>query len=44
VEVDAAFRKLSGTDGRLFADPQPSPDELSFRVDNTSAAYYDSVY
>jgi hypothetical protein len=42
--LDAAYRKLTGTGGRLFADPQPAPDEVSFQVDNTSAAYYDSVY
>src|SRR5215471_1444438 len=30
--------------GRLFADPQPSPDEVSFHIDNTSAAYYESPY
>ena len=42
--LDAAFRKLSGAGGRLFADPEPSPDEVSFQVDNTSAAYYESVY
>jgi Calcineurin-like phosphoesterase len=44
VVLDAAFRKLTGTGGRLFADPQPSPDEVSFQVDNTSAAYYESAY
>ena len=42
--LDAAYRKLVGTGGRLFADPQPSPDETSFMVDNTSEAYYDSPY
>ena len=42
--LDAAFRKLGGAGGRLFADPQPSPDEVSFQVDNTSAAYYQSPY
>ncbi|HEX3324301.1 MAG TPA: metallophosphoesterase, partial [Solirubrobacterales bacterium] len=35
---------LVGTDKRLFADPSPGPDETSFRVNNTSAAYYDSPY
>jgi hypothetical protein len=29
---------------RLFADPQPGTDETSFRVDNTSSAYYNSPY
>src|ERR1700690_355396 len=41
--LDAAFQKLTGADGRLFADPQPAPDETSFQVDNTSAAYYESA-
>jgi len=44
VGLDAAYRKLTGAGGRLFADPQPAPDEVSFQLDNTSAAYYDSVY
>jgi len=44
VALDAAFRKLVGVGGRLFADPQPSPDETSFMVDNTSEAYYQSAY
>ena len=38
------FLKLQGTESRLFADPQPSPDEVSFQVDNTSAEYYNSPY
>ncbi len=42
--LDAAYRKLTGSDGRLFADPQPAPDEIAFEVDNTSAAYYESAY
>ena len=42
--LDAAFKKLSGAGGRLFADPQLSGDETSFQVDNTSAAYYSSPY
>ena len=42
--LDAAYRKLTGAGGRLFADPQPSPDEVSFQIDNTSGAYYESVY
>jgi hypothetical protein len=37
-------RNLTGPDGRLFADPAPSPDETSFQVDNTSDAYYNSPY
>jgi calcineurin-like phosphoesterase family protein len=36
--------KLKGIDGRLFADPQPIPDEVSFQVDNTSEQYYESPY
>jgi hypothetical protein len=42
--LDAAFRKLSGVGGRLFADPHPAADATSFQVDNTSAAYYQSPY
>jgi hypothetical protein len=44
VAIDAAYRRLAGRKGRLFADPQPSADEVSFQVDNTSAAYYQSAY
>ena len=36
--------RTSGTSGRLFADPQPGPDETSFQVDNTSEQYYNSAY
>jgi hypothetical protein len=36
--------KLRGAEGRLFADPQPTPDETSFQVDNTSSQYYNSPY
>lgn len=36
--------RLLGVDERLFADPQPTPDESSFHVDNTSAQYYNSPY
>ena len=42
--LDAAYWKLQPPDGRLFADPQPGADETAFQVDNTSAAYYQSVY
>jgi len=35
---------LIGPGGRLFAEPEPGKDEASFRVDNTSAAYYSSPY
>ena len=44
MSLDLAYRKLSGARGRLFADPQPAADEISFQVDNTSAAYYESAY
>ena len=36
--------RLTGNSGRLFADPQPTPDETSFQVDNTSKRYFDSPY
>ena len=36
--------RLTGAGKRLFADPQPTPDETSFQVDNTSEAYYNSPY
>lgn len=42
--LDAAYWKVQAPDGRLFADPQPGADETSFQVDNTSEAYYQSVY
>ena len=42
--LDAAFEKLAVPSKRLFADPRPAPDETSFQVDNTSAAYYESPY
>ena len=42
--LDAAFSKLAGPGGRLFADPHPAPDEASFQVNNTSGAYYRSPY
>jgi len=29
---------------RIFADPKPGADEISFQVDNTSAQYYNSPY
>jgi hypothetical protein len=35
---------ITGSGGRLFADPAPGPDETSFQVDNTSDEYYDSPY
>jgi hypothetical protein len=36
--------KLIGPGGQLYGELQPSNDETSFRVDNTSAAYYNSPY
>ena len=36
--------KMIGPKGQLYAEPQPSPDEVAFRQDNTSAAYYNSPY
>jgi predicted phosphodiesterase len=35
---------LVGPMGQLYADPQPSPDEVTFKQDNTSAEYYNSPY
>jgi calcineurin-like phosphoesterase family protein len=35
---------LIGPGGRMFADPTPGPDEVKFRQDNTSSAYYASAY
>ncbi|MBV9660876.1 MAG: hypothetical protein JO337_06940 [Acidimicrobiales bacterium] len=29
---------------RLFADPSPGPDEVSFQVPNDDARYYSSPY
>jgi hypothetical protein len=40
----ATTQNLTGPGGRLFAEPQPGQDEATFRVDNTSAAYYNSPY
>ncbi|MBV9195935.1 MAG: metallophosphoesterase [Solirubrobacterales bacterium] len=36
--------RLTGPAGQLFADPAPTPDEVSFQVDNNSEQYYDSPY
>ena len=35
---------LIGPKGQFYADPKPTPDEVSFRVDNTSSQYYNSPY
>ena len=40
----ATTKNLVGPKGQLYADPQPSPDEVTFKQDNTSAAYYNSPY
>jgi len=40
----ATKMNLVGPQGQLYADPQPSPDEVTFKQDNTSAAYYTSPY
>jgi len=37
-------QNLTGPGGRLFAEPNPGQDEATFRVDNNSAAYYNSPY
>jgi hypothetical protein len=37
-------QRLTGPKGQLYADPKPSPDETSFRQDNSSSAYYQSQY
>ena len=43
--MDRAYTaRVTGKSGRLFADPQPTPDETSFQVDNTSKRYFDSPY
>jgi hypothetical protein len=33
-----------GPKGQVYAEPQFSPDEKTFRVDNTSSEYYESAY
>jgi hypothetical protein len=35
---------LIGPQGQLYADPEISPDATTFRIDNTSSAYYNSPY
>ena len=35
---------MIGPQGQLYADPVPTPDEVSFRIDNTSSQYYNSPY
>src|ERR1700674_4329136 len=35
---------VRGPKGQLYADPKPTHDEVKFKVDNTSSAYYNSPY
>jgi calcineurin-like phosphoesterase family protein len=42
--LDPAYWKLQTPGGWLFAEPDAGPNEAAFQVDNTSQAYYDSVY
>ena len=35
---------LVGPGGRVYADPKPGVDEVKFREDNTSSAYYSSTF
>lgn len=35
---------MIGPHQQLYADPKPTPGEVAFQVDNTSAAYYTSPY
>jgi hypothetical protein len=37
-------KRVEGRSKRLFAEAQASPDETSFKIENTSDAYYDSAY
>ncbi|HEX4305133.1 MAG TPA: metallophosphoesterase, partial [Solirubrobacterales bacterium] len=37
-------QRVKGADERLFAEAEPSADETSFRIENTSDAYYESAY
>jgi hypothetical protein len=38
------LKRVSGQGKRLFAEAQASPDDTSFKIENTSMAYYDSPY
>jgi hypothetical protein len=40
----ASNGNILGPQGQLYADPKPTPDEDAFQIDNTSEAYYNSVY
>ena len=37
-------KRIAGQGERLFAEAQASSDETSFKIENTSEAYYDSAY
>jgi hypothetical protein len=37
-------QRMTGPKGQFYADPKPSPDEIAFRQDNNSSAYYNSPY
>lgn len=43
-KLQNARANVTGPQGRLYAEPTPSPDETSFQQDNVSAQYYNSVY
>jgi hypothetical protein len=43
-EALAMTKNMIGPQGQFYAEPQPGPDEIKFREDNTSAAYYSSPY
>jgi Calcineurin-like phosphoesterase len=42
--VTDLVKRVEGPGERLFAEGQASPDETSFKIENTSEAYYDSPY
>jgi len=44
IKLPRVRTNLAGPGTRLYAEPRPSPDEISFRLDNTSAQYYTSPY
>jgi hypothetical protein len=44
IKLSKTRTNLAGPGSRLYAEPKPSPDEISFQQDNTSAQYYNSVY
>jgi hypothetical protein len=40
----ASKANITGPGGQLYGDPKPTPGESAFQVNNTSEAYYTSVY